>query len=63
MKQDLSSDRIARLIVHILFLENSKSVTLILTWPGCGCVCVCVCGGGGGKQYLSLYQIETKSIM
>ena len=41
-KQDLSPDRIARLILHILFLENSKSVTLIV------CVCVCVWGGGGG---------------
>ena len=31
-KQDLSADRIARLILHILFLENSyKPVTLILT--------------------------------
>ena len=30
-QQDLSSDRIARLILYILFLENSKSVTLILT--------------------------------
>ena len=30
-KQDLSLDRIARLILHILFLKNSKSVTLILT--------------------------------
>ena len=30
-KQDLSPDRIAHLILHILFLENSKSVTLILT--------------------------------
>ena len=62
-KQDLSPDRIARLILHILFLENSKSVTLILTWPGY----VCVGGGGGGdggrEQYLSLYQIGTKSIM
>ena len=29
LKQDLSPDRIARLILHILFLE--KSVTLILT--------------------------------
>ena len=57
-KQDLSPDRIARLILHILFLEYSKSVTLILTWPVCVCVCVCVCGvcvcvcgvcvGGGG---------------
>ena len=32
-KQDLSPDRIARLILHILFLEISKSVTLILTCP------------------------------
>ena len=55
LQQDLSPDRIARLILHILFLENSKSVTLILTWPG-----VCVEVGG---QYLSLYQIGTKSIM
>ena len=31
LKQDLSPDRIAGLILHILFLENSKSVTLILT--------------------------------
>ena len=31
IQQDLSPDRIARLIFHILFLENSKSVTLILT--------------------------------
>ena len=30
-EQDLSPDRIARLILHILFLEKSKSVTLILT--------------------------------
>ena len=30
-KQDLSPDRIAHLIMHILFLEYSKSVTLILT--------------------------------
>ena len=30
-KQDLSPDRIARLILHILFLEISESVTLILT--------------------------------
>ena len=29
--QDLSPDRTARLILHILFLEISKSVTLILT--------------------------------
>ena len=47
-KQDLSPDRIARLILHILFLENSKSVTLILTTCVCVCVCVCVCGGGRG---------------
>ena len=45
-KQDLSPDRIARLILHILFLENSKSVALILTCPGC--VCVGVEGGGNG---------------
>ena len=44
LQQDLSPYRIARLILHILFLEISKSVTLILTWP----VCVCVCGWGGG---------------
>ena len=31
IEQDLSPDRIARLILHILFLENSKSVTLIWT--------------------------------
>ena len=43
IQQDLSPDRIARLILHILFLENSKSVTLILTWPVCVCVCVCMC--------------------
>ena len=35
------SDVLARLILHILFLENSKSVALILTCPGC------VCGGSG----------------
>ena len=37
----MSTDRIARLILHILFLENS--MTLILPWPGDG-----VAGGGGG---------------
>ena len=31
IQQDLFPDRIARLILHILFLENSKSMTLILT--------------------------------
>ena len=42
---------IARLILHNLFLVNSKSVTLTcdldfdMTWV---CVCVCVCGGVGG---------------
>ena len=41
IKQDLSPDRIARLILNILFLENSKSVALILTWPSGG-------GRGGG---------------
>ena len=69
--QDLSPDRIARLILHILFLKNSKSVTLILTWPGCACVCVCVGGGGGGGEgrerggegLCLLYQIGTKSIV
>ena len=30
-QQDLSPDRIARLILHILFLGNSKFMTLILT--------------------------------
>ena len=30
-QQDLSPDRIAYLILHFLFLENSKSLTLILT--------------------------------
>ena len=42
-KQDLSPDRITRLILHILFLQNSKSVTLVLTCP-----CAGVGGGGGG---------------
>ena len=39
LKQGLSPDRIARMILHILFLEFSKSVNLILTLPrreGCG---------------------------
>ena len=30
-QQDLLPDRKARLILHILFLENSKAVALILT--------------------------------
>ena len=62
-QQDLSPDRIARLILYILFLENSvRDLDFDMTWV-CVCVCVCVCGGGGGEQYLSLYQIGTKSIM
>ena len=50
MQQDLSPERIAHLKLHILLLENFKSVTLILTWPACVCVCVWggVGGGGGG---------------
>ena len=53
-KHYLSPDKIARLILHILFLDNSKSVTLILFWHDLGvCMCVCVCecvGGGGGGE-------------
>ena len=49
-KQDLSPDRIARLILHILFLENSKSVTLILH-----VLDVCVCGRGVGGGSICLY--------
>ena len=36
LQQDLSPDRIAHLILHILFLEFSKSVTLILILSGAG---------------------------
>ena len=44
LKQDLWPDRIARLILHILFLENSvRDLDFDMNW-----VCVCVCGGGGG---------------
>ena len=39
----LSNNWIAHLILHILFLENSKSVTLISKWPGGS-------GGGGGGR-------------
>ena len=45
LKQDLSPDRIARLILHILFLENSKSVALDFDMT---CVCVGRVGVGGG---------------
>ena len=34
LQQDLSPDKIAHLILHILFLEFSKSVTLILILSG-----------------------------
>ena len=55
IEQDLSPDRIARLILHILFLENSvHDLDFDMTCGG---------GGGGGGQYLSLHQIGTKSIM
>ena len=47
----LSQDRIARLILHILFLENSKSVTLILTGVG---------GGWGGGLHCAKFSSSQK---
>ena len=68
MQQDLSLERIARLILHILFLENSKSVTLILTRPwvvvvGGGWVGGWGGGGVGGGGGIALCKIFIKPKM